>query len=498
MKKYLLSVFLSGGLLFSACSLKEHPYGFYSDDNFYKSEADFNSALLYAYDALTFIEYARTYTLLSDVPTDVCNYKPTGDPNVRLIDLWNYSQFDTNDQFQLFFKYLYVSINRANSVIKKTEESSVLSEGFKNEILGKAYFLRAWNYYNLVRNFGLVPLYVHPVQTASDARQGPPANMDAMYDFMIADGVRAVELLGIKKVSGLADKVAAQSLLAKLYITLASSKESEVRLYKDMQRDVQQMYDSAAHWAAKVVNDQTAYRLDNDLMNIYDVDANGPEQIFTVNMDRTGVGEGNFSQLDKMFLPFHNGNPFYLKNPDGTFSKSMDGWDGIDITDQFASQFHANDKRKLHLMTKTIYNAADNNSPVGLPRWKTRKYLDPKAVGNKSSVKPFLIRFSDIALIYAEAVGPTTQGYNWLNKIRTRANVPEAPAGMSVNQFRDYIIQERAFELYAEGHRLYDLRRKAAVTQKDPYAMSANISEDEASFFPIPRKELDLNTGIEK
>ena len=47
MKNYILMV-LAAMLVLPACSLDEKSYGFYSDDNFYKSEEDATSALLYA------------------------------------------------------------------------------------------------------------------------------------------------------------------------------------------------------------------------------------------------------------------------------------------------------------------------------------------------------------------------------------------------------------------------------------------------------------------
>ena len=49
MKNLLYIISLCG--LLTACDLQEEPYGFYSDDNFYKSETDAESGLLYAYNA---------------------------------------------------------------------------------------------------------------------------------------------------------------------------------------------------------------------------------------------------------------------------------------------------------------------------------------------------------------------------------------------------------------------------------------------------------------
>ena len=54
MKNLLYIISLCG--LLTACDLQEEPYGFYSDDNFYKSETDAESGLLYANNDLTILE----------------------------------------------------------------------------------------------------------------------------------------------------------------------------------------------------------------------------------------------------------------------------------------------------------------------------------------------------------------------------------------------------------------------------------------------------------
>jgi len=98
-----------------------------------------------------------------------------------------------------------------------------------------------------------------------------------------------------------------------------------------------------------------------------------------------------------------------------------------------------------------------------------------------------------VALIYAEAVGPTTLGHYWLNEIRHRAGLGDADPNLGVSDFRNAVVQERAWELAFEGQRLYDLRRKSIVTTTDKKAETAKITEAEAAFYPIPQLEIDLN-----
>ena len=48
--KHLILAF-GGASLLAACNLDEYPYGFYSEDNFYKTEEDAESGLMYAYNS---------------------------------------------------------------------------------------------------------------------------------------------------------------------------------------------------------------------------------------------------------------------------------------------------------------------------------------------------------------------------------------------------------------------------------------------------------------
>ena len=67
--KHLILAF-GGASLLAACNLDEYPYGFYSEDNFYKTEEDAESGLMYAYNALNYLEYLRAIWYLGDIPTE--------------------------------------------------------------------------------------------------------------------------------------------------------------------------------------------------------------------------------------------------------------------------------------------------------------------------------------------------------------------------------------------------------------------------------------------
>jgi hypothetical protein len=495
--KVLNIILLMGVILFSACELNEEPYGFYSEDNFYKSAADAEAAITYAYDALTFLEYSRGVYILGDLSTDECFPKTDQAGDQQDINNWKVTNFPTNRGLMNYFKYAYIAINRSNAVLENITQAN-FDENQKNIFMGEAYFLRAWNYFNLVKNFGLVPVHKSLVKTLDQTAAPMAENLDEIYNLIFSDCKRAIELLEINQRTGRADKVAAQSLAAKAYLHIASSKSANAPLYSDMGKDIGIMYDSAAYFADQVINNQSLYGFQDDLLDIFDVEnPKGSEHIFLMSMDRSGTIEGDYSKISKLFIPYIAGGDIYLDNGDGTYTKSHDGWSVYQTKESFYEKFEGADKRGNLLLVDKVYDAQGNvisQYPGGLPYRFSRKYVDPLFEADKTSTKPFLIRFSDIALIYAEAVGPTAEAYDIVNFIRSRAGVGNLPPDLGLDSFRERVWEERGLELMYEGNRLYDLRRFNRVSELVEEA--SGLSDQETLFYPIPKVEIDLNQGL--
>lgn len=478
--------------LLTACSLDETPYGFYSSDNFYKTEEDAESGLMYAYNALNYLEYLRGIWYLGDIPTETMYPKSDEPGDIHMLQQWT-----VNSETELtmyYFKYCYIGINRANTVIRRVTDSD-LSETVKNRVIGEALFLRAWNYFNLVRGYGRVPLYTEPIASLEQTTPEMAPSIEKIYERILEDLNRAEPMLSVNKVFGRIDKVGVQALLSKVYLTLASSIAHRAPGYTDMSYSSDEMYRLAEEWSRKVVFDYPGiYGFDDDLRAIYDVEKpDGPEHIFIMAIDRSGTDEGMYSKIPLQFLPNNGSAPIYIKYSDGSLQRGNgNGWGVFLIEDSFAEQtYMAADKRRTELIHRDIYDEAGNVvTPSPVRGYFSSKYVDPDFIGERTSARPYLIRYSDIALVFAEAAGPD-EGLALVNRIRERAGIPDLPAGMGLEEFRTAVIQERALELAFEGNRLYDLRRTASVTSTVPEA--SKLSEEEAAFYPIPQRELDLN-----
>ncbi|TKB96376.1 RagB/SusD family nutrient uptake outer membrane protein [Pedobacter cryophilus] len=490
----------------SSCKklLEEKPYGTFSENNYYTTEKDAFNALLYAYDPINNIEYGSRFLFnIADVPTNQYNDYGRGFPNT----FYSWDVNSNTEEFLYFFKYAYLGISRANSVLANVSAMNNISQTSRKQFLGEAHFLRAFHYFNLVRTYGSVPLHSKVVESIEDAG-APYASIPDIYAFIVKDLEDAILLLGISKQQGRADKVAAQATLAKVYLTLASSKLTGASGYEWVQ-NAEEMYTLSTKYAGDVLYNQSVYALDSDLLNVYDVkhQADSKEHIFITSMYRDAKGEeGNFSQLPQLFgigLP-----QIYVSSSISggagvnKFINNTACWSYYRVDKDFYNSYASNDRRKK-LMVSTIYNANGSVLANWIPTNVTssnptenaffypfcRKYTDPESLGTRTSANLYLIRFAEVALTYAEAVGPTL-GYEWVNKIRQRANADPLTPGLNISDFRKAIWKEKSFELAFEGHGIYELRRTNRVIEE---ITNKTVKTEYAYFYPIPQRETDIN-----
>lgn len=502
MKKLKYIALILAATSFTACrkQLEEKPYGFLSTANFYKTEADANSALIYAYSILPDLDYySRNFITLTEAPTE--NIEIAAGKSADNVLLDKLAATSVNGTLRPGFQLPYVGANRANLVIAYVPKITTMSEAARNEVVGEAYCLRALHYFNLVRLFGAVPMHLDPVDDPSKTNL-PKSSMKVIYDQIIDDLTKAQGMMDQVRHTGRINQVGAWGLLSKVYLTLASAKDSGSPGY-DFVENADDMYAKAKEYAGKVVNGQTVYGLDPNLVDIYDVNKkNGPEHLLDASVDRTGTNEGLYSKLPKMFMPNLN-----FKLPNKVFVPG--GFNEFLTEAALYNSFDNSDKRKSQLIISTIYDVGAGNSPyVGTPqnlsitdaytRPFSNKYNDSGwQAGDQTSANTPILRYSDILLVYAEACGPTTEGYNAVKAIRTRAGLGDLPPNLSVKQFRDAVLQERSWELCFEGQRLFDLRRTHNMENILVNKYGKTIATD-AYFFPIPQSEVDRNPNLNK
>ena len=183
MKQIFLYFAMLGTLAGLSSCLDEVPYGTYSNQTFYNTEADAESALMYAYVPLNYIDYCGRFLFyLGDVPTN--QYKSYGKADESPLFQWDITP--TSDEAIYFFKSAYVSLARTNSVLDNVARMSDISAAARNKILGEAHFLRAFNHFMLVINYGSVPIRSKTVSTVSDSYKDF-APIEKIYGFIIGE-----------------------------------------------------------------------------------------------------------------------------------------------------------------------------------------------------------------------------------------------------------------------------------------------------------------------
>ncbi|NIG56716.1 RagB/SusD family nutrient uptake outer membrane protein [Chitinophaga sp. Cy-1792] len=501
--KYILPALFGMTVLGSCAKMQEQPYGMINSQTYYKTPDDARSAIIYAYAILPEVGYySRGYYITTELPTE--NLTQKGDAGVGNFELDELRTTSTNPDLDDIWTYMYRGIARANAVIANVPKIPGMTDAERNQITGEGYFLRALHFFNLVRMFGEVPLRT---ATIEDASQIPIAKsgLKDIYSLVISDLKAADSLITSNRISeGRANRPAAEGLLAKVYLHLASSKAYGSPGY-DFVTNADDMYAQAKLYADKVVNGQTTFGFTGNLPDIFNIDiykkAAVTEHIFDAAVDRSGDREGSFSKLPNMFLPADRPMtiPYNQLKPDSATIDIGQGWGHFRTESNLYFSYANNDRRKTQLIVSQYTNGGqtyqlDINSSS---RPFSRKFIDPARIGDATSANSPIIRYSDILLIYAEACGPTAEGYAAVNKIRSRADIGDLRPGLDAAAFRNAVIQERAWELAFEGNRLFDLRRTNSMEKVLVQQYGKTITSG-AYFFPIPQRELDTNPLMKK
>ncbi|MBD0400298.1 RagB/SusD family nutrient uptake outer membrane protein [Flammeovirga sp. EKP202] len=504
MKLTIKNIILSAAatLAFTGCSLTEEPKGFLSNENFYKSAADGESALAYVYSVNTDIEYySRHFIIATEVPTETLTIKPDAGADQHALD--RLEVLNNNQIVEDMWRYPYLGINRANAVIQNVPDIPDMDETRRAEVIGEAKFLRALHYFNLVRFFGDVVIREEQVSSKDQVNKGI-SSMEEVYDFLLKDLTEAEAVLSTQRAYGRANKTAVWALLSKVYLQLASAKNTGVTGYEWVS-NADENYTMAADYAKKVLQEQSEFTFENDLMETWNVSnrTTAKEQIFVAASDRNGLIEGEYTKLPMLFMPWAEGVPEIIL-PNGT-SIPGGGWEHLWIEDDFVANYDENDRRgSLEMIVNkvTLPGAGDNGEDRelvypggGLQSTFPMKFLDPDMVGQQATCDTPILRYTDIMMVYCEALGPNAETYALMDQIRGRAGLSPLAGGMSLQEFREYILEERGRELAFEGKRLFDLRRTNSMER----VLGGEYGKPMTSgvyYFDIPLIEVDTNPEI--
>ncbi|QJP33720.1 RagB/SusD family nutrient uptake outer membrane protein [Nonlabens sp. Ci31] len=442
-----------------------------NSENFFNTQADYENALIAAYDLLqsSYInvmlgEIASDNTLAGgESATDVIGIQQIDDMihtpvNAQLTDLW---------------RWMFAGVNRANYIMEFKDKTDFPD---KPRVLGETRFLRAYYYFELVKFFGDVPLVVDQRFLFGDQFEVDRTPKAAVYEQIERDLMFAVDNLEYTTPDvGRATKGSAQALLGKVYL-------------------FQEKYIEAAD----VLDDLIGfgpYSLVTDYSTIFENDnENNSESVFEIQYsDAEGAGFGCLQCSEGNVAVGFNG----IRNYNGPTFDS--GFSFNVPTQEVVDLFDAADPRKDTAILDIDAFAAANNATfsVGFEHtgYYNRKYIARQGdlnTGDANLTNPNnyrAIRLADVYLMAAEAYNSgglgDGQAQTYLNEVRTRVGLPDVLT--SGTALTDAIFLERRLELVGEGHHFFDLVRTGrAAAEIDGFVAGKH------EIFPIPLEEILL------
>ncbi len=225
MKRKYFSVLLGAVAFMSSCSgfLDQDVRSDVSTKDFYNTEA--------GYESLTNSLYSSLRTIFNNQPhVFVGGTDLYADGKSQGVEMTYYTFTEADASIDNFYKNCYIGIQKANEVVaygKTTAASSV-----KDQYTDEARFIRAWYYFQLVQQFGGVPMANDMYETA--IMSFPRNSLEEVYTFIIDEfsylASNDSKLLASSN-NGRANKKAAKFFLAKAYLTRGwlNGKDEEVQ-----------------------------------------------------------------------------------------------------------------------------------------------------------------------------------------------------------------------------------------------------------------------------
>ncbi len=442
-----------------------------NSEDFFNTEAEYQEALVAAYDAL---QASYLNVMLGEIASDntlAGGESATDVPGIQEVDDMVHTPI--NQQLRDIWNNMYAGINRANFILEFQDKTDFTG---KNEVLAQARFLRAYYYFELVKWFGDVPLAVDKRIQFGDQftiDRTPKAEIYAQLelDLMYA----ADNLPYVQSQTGRITKGAAQALLGKIYL-------------------FQDKFDEAADVLEDLI-DNGPHDLVADYSTIFENDnENNIESVFEVQYsDLEGAGFGCLQCSEGNVAVGFNG----IRNYNGPMFES--GFSFNVPVQEIVDEFEAGDVRK-DIAILDIVDWAANTGATYVEGYEhtgyyNRKYISRQGdsnIGDANLTNPNnyrSIRFADVLLMAAEALNrgsiSDTRAAMYLNRVRTRAMLPDV--NFTGTNLTNAIYKERRVELVGEGHHFFDLVRTGRAAQEINGFVSGKHE-----LFPIPSIEIQL------
>lgn len=520
------------GLLLSGCinDLDVQPLdeNIVTDDIAFSNEESYHKALSKVYSILAVsgqdgegssdiagldpgnAQLLRSWWNLQVITTDECK-NSWGDSWVPEINgmLWTNVK---NESIEAVYQWSMYIVSLANEFLIQASDSKLSKRGFSDEFKQKAVgmraearFLRTLAYYLLMDNYARPP-FITESNYSTAPKQIERADLFAWIESELNEISSDLKTAGAEY--GRADQGVVNFLLARIYLNA-------------------EVYTGTPRWADCITACEKViaggYELSDEYKHLFMTDnhiTSKSEIIFPIMLDgNTTRTYGSMTYLIAASRAISDADAI-ANTEDGV---RKDGWGGNRATEVLVKKFefpgniyeasNIADKRGMFNDTLRSLEINNPNNTFASEGWTVRKFKHISSTGELSQNETFadtdfpLFRLADAYLMYAEAVvrngnANKANAVTYINKLRERG-YGENQGQISESELSlDFILDERARELYWEGTRRQDLIRYDRYTTSDHlWPFKGGLKEGVAvsshlNIFPIPTSDLSVNPNL--
>ncbi len=505
MQKNILQSFLYFALLFSTLSCKKEfldkaPGVDIDEDFVFSSKAQLEQFIAgtyrigihsyFIYDA-NFITNPRNFTINA-----ACTDEAKMDDTFFHTQAWNNGTVDANRVGQEDYAYSvrYTAIRNCYIILERIDEVPNLDPVYKNQVIGEMKFIIAHNYFEMFRRYGGVSLVTKRLAVGEDAKF-PRNTVEEVVNFIVKNCDEATALLPATyptNFRGRITKTAAQMLKSRILLYAASPLFNTAKPYLDFGSNNKLICygnEDNKRWqlAADAAKNVIDIALDGNFALIVDKGSDKNYKFAWEQLDNSEIVLASklTGPRSRTQFPWFGMQPFHMQNAWGGPSvlhnfvkkyEKKDGtpqtWEGgndlnkkyAELDPRFAQTVGYNGSFwNIDFPILETYEGGRNATRCYGGAWMKKNIPDILSTASNATPNAIVFRLAEAYLNYAEALneaqGPVPAAYEAANAIRSRSGMPDLPQGLTKEQFRLRIQNERAIELAFEDHRLYDIRR---------------------------------------
>ncbi len=467
--------------------LDRSPLSAISSETFWKSEQDVIGALSACYDPLSPVGWEAGFGGLTAQWEALSDdgYTNAGWPSNFPAPSRGLIESTTGGIVRDWYFLNYKAIATCDFFLRNIDSVEKLDETARKQYIGEVRFLRALYYSRLVKVYGGV---IITGEVDIDNMDLPKNTREEVVQEVLDDLEYAIANLPNTAYSGRVVKGSALALKARVLMT-------------------ESRWAEAAQAAKQVIDDQK-FSLSEDFAGMFNGQSQdgNPEIIFS----SVYTAPDKVSHLDIMYGSWRSCSPLQglVDAYECTDGKSISESPLFDPENPYENRDPRLDLTIFLPGEPWEYGNGVVDEVFLTTGFAWEKYIDrtqaPVTSTIKSAQDVIILRYADVLLMYAEAKneadGPDQSVYDALNEVRARTGVDmPAVSGLSKEELRERIRNERRVELAMEGIRYFDLKRWGIAHTVIPQIEDPGVTrifEQKHYLWPFPQSEIDINDNL--